>query len=113
MRHWKMLALSLFAISGNAIAQEEHPGEIVFDTWCEICHGEDVAWSGGGTRALQVKYGGAIPAELLKRTDLTAEFITYYVRNGITSMPTFRYTEISKKQMEDLADYIISEANNE
>ena len=113
MSKWITLTLSLCAITGNAVAQEEHPGKIVFDTWCEICHGEDVAWSGGGTAALQAKYRGALPAELLKRADLTAEFITFYVRNGITSMPTFRYTEISKKQMEDLADYIISEARNQ
>ena len=96
--------LVLMTLSANA--EDTHPGKVVFDTWCEPCHGDDNGWSGGGTQALQAKYRGAVPAKLEDRKNLTAEFITFYVRDGITSMPTFRYTEISKKQMQDLADYL-------
>lgn len=87
-------------------AEDVHPGKVVFDVWCEHCHGDDHAWSGGGTQALQAKYKGVIPAKLEDRTDMTPEFVTFYVRDGITGMPNFRYTEITKKQMEDLADYL-------
>jgi mono/diheme cytochrome c family protein len=56
--------------------------------------------------ALQSKYKGALPALLDKRTDLTAQLVKTYVRNGISIMPFFRKTEISDADLDAIAAYL-------
>ncbi len=63
-----------------------------------------------GTRALQAKYNGSLPAVLVERTDLTDELIAFYVRNGISVMPFFRKTEVSDADLEALSAYIVATA---
>src|SRR5690606_41259098 len=79
-------------------------GEQVYARWCVHCH---AAGRGNpGTESLQVKYRGNVPAVLLERTDLTAEAVKQFVRQGILSMPPFRKTEITDAELAALAAYM-------
>lgn len=88
-------------------------GQAVFQARCWICHGEipEQVVPGGlppmpGTQALRARYQGEKPAELERRTDLTPEYITAVVRNGINSMPFFRPTEITNDDLAALGAYL-------
>ncbi len=85
-------------------------GERKFDHNCTPCHGAGIGDDGHamlpGTEALWIKYQGAIPALLEERTDLTAEVIKVYLRNGSWSMPPFRPTEITDNDIRDIAAYL-------
>ena len=59
-----------------------------------------------GTDALRIKYQGALPALLEQRTDLNVEAIRTFVRRGTSSMPPFRPTEITERDIEDIAAYL-------
>lgn len=79
-------------------------GAAVYERWCAACHADGPLYP--GTHALQTKYNGALPAALLKRTDLTPEFITHFVRHGFSIMPMFRKTEISDEELSALTAYM-------
>lgn len=88
-------------------------GQEVFRARCLVCHGPipKQAVPGGippmpGTQALQARYQGEKPALLEQRTDLTPEFITVIVRNGINSMPSFRPTEVTNADLKAVAAYL-------
>jgi mono/diheme cytochrome c family protein len=80
-------------------------GAAVFNNWCSMCHGKDVK-NAPGTRSLQFKYQGKLPAALEDRRDLTAEIVKLYVRKGVATMPFFRKTEISDADLDALAAYL-------
>ena len=90
------LLVCTLVICAPAIAQDRASliaeGEQVFNTWCLACHDANLPWSGGGTQALEVKYQGQLPGNLLERTDLTEEIVKEFVRSGIYRMPPFRLT---------------------
>jgi len=79
-------------------------GEDIYQYWCNACHGPEMLKP--GTAALAAKYQGALPAALLERTDLTPEFVAFYVRQGISMMPFFRPTEISNADLEALTAFL-------
>ena len=101
-----VLVLMVMPLSLSAQQMQHDKGEAVWELWCEPCHAIG-SRKHPGTQALQVKYRDTdIPAALEERTDLTAEIIEYYVRNGISMMPFFRKTEISDTELADLAEYL-------
>lgn len=79
-------------------------GEDVYQYWCHTCHGPEMLKP--GTQSLTIKYQGALPAALAERTDMTPEFVKFYVRTGIAVMPFFRPTEISNADLDALAAYL-------
>ena len=96
-------------------------GFLVYNKWCTGCHAGDFHPSSGqadseklslvsrvalGTYVLQQRYQGAVPAELEKRTDLTATAVETFVRQGINAMPAFRKTEISEDELKALSAYL-------
>jgi (+)-pinoresinol hydroxylase len=88
-------------------------GEAAFQARCNLCHGREskdvVSGFGGrmaGTEALEARYRGAKPAMLEERTDLTAEVVRFYVRNGAGIMPFFRKTEVSDADLDAIAAYL-------
>jgi (+)-pinoresinol hydroxylase len=95
----------------------ERRGHEVFQQRCAACHGEVPSETFGppflppmpGTQALQARYGGEVPAELERRTDLAPEFVKAIVRNGQISMPPIRPTEVSDDDLEALAAYLSRE----
>jgi mono/diheme cytochrome c family protein len=101
------------ACSGVAVAQESasvERGRALFGHSCAPCHGDGVGDDGRamlpGTDALRIKYQGALPALLERRTDLNVEAIRTFVRRGTWSMPPFRPTEITDSDIEDIAAYL-------
>lgn len=85
-------------------------GKAKFDHSCAPCHGKGPGDDGRdmlpGTYALQIKYDGTLPAALEDRTDLTAEVISVYVRQGTWSMPPFRKTELTDTEITNIAAYL-------
>ncbi len=79
-------------------------GYVEFQKFCSVCHGAGPGMP--GTLALQSKYKGARPALLEKRTDLKPAFIKFCVRNGISVMPSFRKTEVSETDLDDIMEYL-------
>jgi len=83
-------------------------GAAVFNNWCDACH-RNAAQNAPGTRSLEFKYRGELPAALEERTDLTPELVEFYVRNGIAVMPFYRKTEISDVDLAALSAYLTSD----
>lgn len=107
---WSRTALQADPGLGDPLQQR---GQEVFRARCQICHGEiskEVVPGGlppmPGTQALLARYKGEKPAMLELRKDLTPEFITAIVRNGINSMPFFRPTEVTNADLAALAAYL-------
>jgi len=85
-------------------------GKAKFDHSCAPCHGKGPGDDGRdmlpGTYALQLKYAGELPPALEDRSDLTAAVISAYVRQGTYSMPPFRKTELTDREIDDIAQYL-------
>ena len=79
-------------------------GEHIYQRYCFECHGAGA--DKPGTVALAAKYKGAKPGRLDQRTDLTAAFVTYTVRHGVSIMPSMRKTEISDAELKAIAGYL-------
>lgn len=89
-------------------------GRIVFEHYCAPCHGDGRGDDGApmlpGTHALLLKYRGEKPGLLERRTDLSTELITTFVRNGVASMPPFRKTEVTDEDIAAIAAYLADAA---
>jgi (+)-pinoresinol hydroxylase len=81
----------------------EAPGKQLFDRHCAECHAPGDGHP--GTQRLRWSRGEAY-AVLERRRDLTADFITVIVRNGLYEMPPFRPTEISQQELTQLSAYL-------
>lgn len=107
------LALLLLTAAAAAAAQEPasvERGKVKFEHTCAPCHGDGLGDDGRamlpGTDALRIKYQGSLPALIEKRTDLNVDAIRIFVRRGTWSMPPFRPTEVSERDIEDIAAYL-------
>jgi mono/diheme cytochrome c family protein len=89
-------------------------GRAVFQRVCAPCHGKGPGLDGSpmlpGAAALAVKHQGAVSPYLEERSDLTAEVIQMFVRNGSGTMPMFRKTEISDAEIAAVAAYCAASA---
>jgi mono/diheme cytochrome c family protein len=104
------LAVAGCAVFTTAGAQPSaERGKVKFEQSCAPCHGTGKGDDGHamlpGTDALRLKYRGTIPAALEQRSDLTADAIRAFVRNGTFSMPPFRPTELTDAEIADIAAY--------
>jgi (+)-pinoresinol hydroxylase len=114
MRRWIGAIAAGLALSGqgqgatpNASpgpAPAKPTGEAVYDHWCAPCHATGPGHP--GTESLQLKYDGQRSAVLLERTDLSAQVVATYVRQGVLLMAPFRKTEISDPELQLLAAYV-------
>lgn len=110
--HIALFTIGLGLVSGSVFAADAaqlERGKQQFDYWCNTCHLPEAREGGRflpGTASLQVKYKGSLPAALEERTDLVPEFTKLVIRHGSEGMPFFRKTEVSDKQMEDIAAYL-------
>jgi mono/diheme cytochrome c family protein len=97
------LVLTGILITSNsyAVSADMAKGEALFNKWFVACHGP----KSDATHYLQSKYHGEIPADILKRSDLTKEFIRKFLRTQTPMMSAFRPTELSDKDIESLAVY--------
>jgi len=78
-------------------------GRTSYQQWCVSCHG--AGRHTPGKMALHFNYQGQVRAVLTEREDLTAEIIDYYIRHGVSVMPSFRKTEISDQESRAIAAY--------
>lgn len=118
MKRLTLIAVLLTSLITTVQAQELTPaqasGKVVFDKWCEPCHGRVAGGVFGGlganalpgTSALGVKYKGDLPAVLEDRTDLAPVYIRTIVRNGLYGMPITRKTEVSEADLENIIAYL-------
>ena len=87
-------------------------GKLLFQHNCAPCHGKGSGDDGSpqlpGTSRLEAKYKGEMPGALELRTDLTADTLRYFVRNGAGAMPMFRKTEVSDADVDAIAVYLKS-----
>lgn len=102
----QMGPLSPMAVSAAAaqFAKGKTPGQEVFNRNCAACHANGVKFP--GTVALNAKYDGTLPGALEDRKDLTPEMIRYFVRNGVSIMPGWRKSQLTDKELDDLANYL-------
>ena len=96
-----MLLFPAMTVADQAQIQR---GQQVYQHWCAPCHAPGARHP--GTNALAAKYKGQINPVLEQRDGLTLEFISQYVRHGITVMPFFRKTEISDADLKAIAAYL-------
>lgn len=82
-------------------------GKQIFDRSCASCHAAGDRMP--GTASLAEKYKGVLPAVLEERNDMSLEFLSYYVRNGVLVMPPFRKVEVSDSDLEAMAAYLKSQ----
>jgi mono/diheme cytochrome c family protein len=105
-----ILSLAVVVSPHAALAPEgADAGQRAFGYWCATCHAPGRFENGRelpGTASLANKYKGARPAALEDRTDLTADYVRYVIRNGTEGMPFFRPTEISKADAEAIGRYL-------
>jgi mono/diheme cytochrome c family protein len=109
-----LAALAAAVLQVASAAAQEAPsverGRARFEHSCAPCHGDGIGDDGRamlpGTDALRIKYQGALPALLEQRTDLNVEAIRTFVRRGTWSMPPFRPTEITERDIQDIAAYL-------
>lgn len=83
-------------------------GQAVYEKWCAPCHADGIGHP--GTTRLRIDRGEEFSV-LLKRTDLTADYIGEVVRSGFNMMPPFRKTEISDAELTALSNYLLSQNN--
>lgn len=103
-----LLLCSSSVFASNASSEDIKEGERLYNYWCVHCHGVGMP----GTNALSVLYKGTdTPSLVDKRTDLDYDLVSYFVRYGKHSMPFFRKTELTDKQIEFIADYIEYNSN--
>jgi len=115
------LALSAVLLSWSftvAIAQDVSDvqrGKATFEHSCAPCHGTGPGDDGRamlpGTAALQIKYKGAVPPALEHRAGLTVDVLKAFVRAGSWSMPPFRKTEVTDRDLADIAAYLASSSS--
>ena len=99
----------------RAIVKADHPGRTIFEQQCATCHGAGPGDDGmprlPGTMALAMKHEGRLPAELELRTDLDANALRYFVRNGSGAMPMFRKAELTDADIDAIAGYLTATAH--
>ena len=107
-QRFAVVALVMWATCAQA--QDAERGKAKFDHSCAPCHAAGVGDDGHamlpGTDALRIKYHGSWPALLEQRTDLNADAIRTFVRRGTWSMPPFRPTEVTERDIQDIAAYL-------
>ena len=100
-----MFSASAFAADAAQVAR----GKATYENWCATCHAGGPVEGGRllpGTSSLLMKYKGQRPGALDERTDLLAPYIQVIVRQGTGGMPFFRKTEVSNKELDDIAAYL-------
>ncbi len=89
-------------------------GKLVFQHNCTACHGMGPGDDGSpqlpGTARLDAKYKGELPGPLERRSDLTADTLRFFIRNGSGPMPMFRKTEVSEADIVALGAYLKNSA---
>ena len=91
-------------VAGSADALADiHDGKTLYELHCIACH--DQGPGHPGTMRLQERVGEE-QAALLDRDNLPPEYIKLVVREGFKLMPPFRPSELTDRQLDELAAYL-------
>jgi mono/diheme cytochrome c family protein len=74
-------------------------GKALFHEKCQMCHGPNGMGTGLLARRVQ-------PAELARRTNLTADQVISLARLGVGNMPAISRGEVSDAQLKAIAAYL-------
>jgi len=77
-------------------------GERLFGEKCAFCH----VGKSTGAMMLRRRLDESQPAELHKRTDLSADYVKQVVRVGMNNMPYFNRVELPDDQLDAIAAYL-------
>jgi (+)-pinoresinol hydroxylase len=100
-----LLSLSLQAFAAEPatqLSEDQARGRALFNESCSFCHGER-----GHATTLLGKRLGAENAMLERRKNLNVDLIRHVVRHGINSMPWYRRAELSDRELESIAAYLL------
>ena len=100
-----MVGVVFLPLSGSADDRDEDAGKALYERWCTPCHSEDP--HAPGTQRLMKRSPDVEPV-LNRRPGLSAEFVRVFVRGGAGVMPSFRRTEISEDELDQLIAYLTS-----
>jgi mono/diheme cytochrome c family protein len=100
-------ALVIVSALTPTFAADEVPGKSTFTRYCAECHAS--GFGHPGTQQLGWTRGEKL-ALLESRKDLSADYVTLIVRNGLLEMPAYRPTEISDATLAQLAQYLVKPA---
>jgi len=107
----RTILLVVFAVASAtpAAAADVSRGEQLYAQWCQGCHDRlgPMRETMPGTTPLANRYQGSRPPALVDRDDLTPEFVKAIVRQGISFMPTFRKTELSDAELDDVVAFLV------
>ena len=107
----RAILLVLFAVTATTSvdAADFSRGEKLYAQWCQGCHDRlgPTRETMPGTTPLALRYQGSLPAALVDRDDLTPELVKVFVRQGISFMPTFRKTELSDAELDDIVAFLV------
>jgi mono/diheme cytochrome c family protein len=95
-------ALLVSAVPTTGLALEK-VGQEVFNKHCTHCHAPGL--NHPGTLQLSVTRGEALSV-LEQRRDLSPDYIKYIVRHGLKTMPAFKPTTITNKELDALASHL-------
>ena len=96
-----LIAAALLSLTaGAALAQPAPPdGKALFHQKCDMCH--EAGGMGTGLLARRVQ-----PAELEKRTNLSADFVFQYARRGLGNMPPITPGDASDAELRAIAQHL-------
>lgn len=102
------------AAGATAVPRAVAVGRAAFQRVCAPCHARGPGLDGSpmlpGAAALALRHRGAVSPFLEERSDLSAEVLRVFVRQGSGTMPMFRRTEISDEEIAALAAYFAASA---
>ena len=93
-----LIAIAL-TLSASAAAAQAPEGRALFHEKCAMCHGPGGMGTGLLARRVQ-------PAELEKRTNLTADYVFQYARRGFGNMPPITPSEANDAQLRAIGQYL-------
>lgn len=102
VRHF-LVAACLVPVAALAEPASVSAGQMLYQKNCLICHGDGPSFI--GTIMLGNRLGKE-NAVLLKRQNLPGEYVEQIVRRGMGTMPGFRRSEISDKELQVLIGYM-------
>ena len=105
----RAILLLVFALATSVDAADVSRGERLYAQWCQGCHDRlgPTRETLPGTTPLALRYQGTLPAALVDRDDLTPELVKVFVRRGVSFMPTFRKTELTDAELDDIVAFLV------
>jgi len=98
-------AVVMFMMGASGLAAaDDMLGKETYEKWCLPCHAAGESYPGTWKLALRSDGNNAVLAE---RKGLSAEYIKVIVRQGFGGMPLFRRVEISERELDALAEYLV------